>query len=246
MDNDIRKLFEPLLIRMHQLMSIRHDWDENYELIGEPIDILKISKASLDYDSKAVVDFSSHLIDELLKICEDISATRIRLEKLSDSIEVESRSIVDYEAREVEVSKLWNETAGYAMELTSIKQLHQSLIDFTERSSVNHPSELDDENSGSILDIRQSALLFHYLAEKGIIKRLPDDRLALLVSELTGHSHNTLRTTKGFGVIHDIISDKVKNANYKAVKCYNLQSVKIALESIIELITNEISRQAKK
>lgn len=113
-------------------------------------------------------------------------------------------------------------------------------IDLPENSIQNMETP---EKVNEALDIYQTALLFDYLRRyKGILP-YKDIGLAKLVSTLTGHSDQNIRTTKGFGAISYIISDKAKNKNHAKTPNYNLTTVKQFLQIIIDEIDREISNR---
>lgn len=91
-----------------------------------------------------------------------------------------------------------------------------------------------------VLDIYQSALLFHYLRKYRGIMLHTEKSLARIVSALTGHSEQNIRTDKGFGSIANIIADKTKNKNFKEIPNYNLVIVKDFLQNIIDELDREI------
>jgi hypothetical protein len=94
------------------------------------------------------------------------------------------------------------------------------------------------------LDKYQSALLIYYFREKKLIQPLTDASLARIVALLTGHSETNLRT-QGFGRIHDIKDDEVKNKELATGSFYNLRKVKEALAIIIKDIDEHIRRHSK-
>jgi hypothetical protein len=96
------------------------------------------------------------------------------------------------------------------------------------------------------LDIYQSALLFDYLRESRIIQNYSNASLAKILSVLTGHSEQNLRTNKGFGAIAYIKSDKEKNKSAATGDFYNLTQVKEALLEIISIIDAEIKIEKEK
>ncbi len=93
------------------------------------------------------------------------------------------------------------------------------------------------------LDIYQTALFFYYLRKYKGILNYTDTSLAKLVSTLTGHSDQNIRTEKGFGAISFIISGKVMNKNHTETPNYNLTTIKQFLQKIIVEIDREISNE---
>lgn len=97
------------------------------------------------------------------------------------------------------------------------------------------------------LDIYQSALLFHYLKEAGIVLSYHPNSLSKFVSHLTGHSEQNLRTKSGFGVIDHIKSGQVGNhEKCKENPQHNLIRVKEELSKIVTAVTAEIDNQKSK
>jgi hypothetical protein len=99
----------------------------------------------------------------------------------------------------------------------------------------------------SKLDIRQSALLYHYMEEAELyIKYKYDKDKSFLVHYLTGYSDQRIRTTEGFGELNSIKgARRIKQENNddkknKEIEFYNLISVKEALNDVIELIDKDI------
>ena len=85
------------------------------------------------------------------------------------------------------------------------------------------------------LDINQTAILFYMLRKKDAFLNYNDSDLAKFAHYLTGHSEQNLRTRKGFGAIQDIM-DQYRQGE----SSFNLKSLKIFLEELIEDIDNEI------
>lgn len=89
-----------------------------------------------------------------------------------------------------------------------------------------------------VLDKYQTALLFHYIMAKGIILDFNDKSLAKLISIMTPHSEQNIRT-ECLAYINQIIKDKTKDKNHPEPN-YNLNCVRRALQEIIEDIDREI------
>jgi len=90
------------------------------------------------------------------------------------------------------------------------------------------------------LDIYQTALLFFYLKKHQGINSENYNSIAKNVSALTGYSEQNIRTTKGFGVMGDILSDRAKNQHHKDEPNYNLITVKEFTQNIIDDIDKQI------
>ena len=92
------------------------------------------------------------------------------------------------------------------------------------------------------LDIRQTALLFELMKDKDVVLNYDYDDLAKIVSALTGHSEQNLRTTDGFGVKSLIFSDKekTKTKNFKKIQNHNLIVVKGVLEEIVGILDKQM------
>lgn len=95
------------------------------------------------------------------------------------------------------------------------------------------------------LDIRQTALLFHYLKENDLILKYDNKNLSRIVQALTGHSGQNLRANEGFGVIVDIKRDKSKPKSIKKSN-YNLSTVRKALSDILKQIDKDIKKYGSK
>ena len=95
------------------------------------------------------------------------------------------------------------------------------------------------------LDIYQTALLFHFLKKHHGVHPFNDSNLAKIVSILTGHSEQNIRTDKGFGVIAHILADKAKNQNHDDIQDYNLITLKDFLHNIIEDIDKQIKKNGR-
>lgn len=85
------------------------------------------------------------------------------------------------------------------------------------------------------LDIRQTAVLFHYLKEHKAVIEYDDTSYSKLVHYLSGHSMQNLRRNSGFGNIW-----KIKGESRNGISYSTLKSVRGLLENIIEDINNEI------
>jgi hypothetical protein len=92
----------------------------------------------------------------------------------------------------------------------------------------------------SKLDKYQSALLFHFLREKGAINNLSDIALAQIVSLLTGHSEQNIRQD-ALTKIWDVKTDKAKNRNNKD-QYHNLNEITKLLESILSDIRGFVEK----
>ena len=108
-----------------------------------------------------------------------------------------------------------------------------------DRKDIEVPEELFSNISSpygpaGVLDIYQTALLFYYLKKYKGINPLSAESLARLVSALTGHSFQNIRTSHGFGAIADICADKAKNQNFKEIPNYNLTILKAFLNEIMK------------
>ena len=93
-----------------------------------------------------------------------------------------------------------------------------------------------------VLDIYQTALLFHYLKKYRGINNISDNSLGKLVHLLTGHSDHNIKTIKGFGAIADILADRKKNQNFDNIPNYNLFTLKDFLQKIIDDIDAQALR----
>mgnify|MGYP005851941141 CR=1 FL=1 len=96
------------------------------------------------------------------------------------------------------------------------------------------------------LDIRQTALLFHYLEESGLFLKYDNGTKAYFAHYLTGHSMSNLRTDSGFGIIESIKKDREKPKDYNDLKFYNLNTLKKQVSSVIKLIDDDIKRLENK
>ncbi|MBX2938446.1 MAG: hypothetical protein KF880_00070 [Ferruginibacter sp.] len=100
-----------------------------------------------------------------------------------------------------------------------------------------------------ILDVRQSALFFHYLREFELITNVNNTNLATVVTCLTTHSESNIR--KAFTHIDEIKMDAYKYVNSEIKKdnvhsSVNLEAVKKALTIIVEAIDKQIVRNKNK
>lgn len=104
------------------------------------------------------------------------------------------------------------------------------------------PENFDSEDlkiKSTVINAKQTVILFHYLRKYDAIIDHSNASYALLVNFLTGYSHKQLRTTKGFGNITGILGKTIDG-----VKSANLKAVKTLLEKILSDIDKEISEQA--
>jgi hypothetical protein len=90
-----------------------------------------------------------------------------------------------------------------------------------------------------ILDRYQSALLFHYFTEIKLIRAHSKIKLGEIISILTGHSPNTT-AKKALGPIDNVKKDIAVNRDEKQGKHYNLNKVRQALSTVIDLIDKDI------
>ncbi len=90
------------------------------------------------------------------------------------------------------------------------------------------------------LDIRQTALFFDYLEKAKLILKYNNSGKANFAHYLTGHSKDKIRTDKGFGMIEDIRTDRLKPTGFENEEFYNLNSVKNQLQKVIEMIDGDI------
>lgn len=107
-------------------------------------------------------------------------------------------------------------------------------------------STMKGKESTTNLDKYQTALLFDLLRKKGAIINLKNSSLAHVISRLSPHSEQNLRT-EGLDVIDFI---KVDNPSYKNkninIPNQNLQAVKEVLTSILEEIDEQIKTNSEK
>jgi len=93
------------------------------------------------------------------------------------------------------------------------------------------------------LDVRQTALLFTYLKDSKVILNYHTNSLAEIVSALTGHSEQKIRTDEGFGMMQYIKQDNpnTKIKKFKSVPNHNL----VVLKSVLTEIIEELDKQMK-
>ena len=103
------------------------------------------------------------------------------------------------------------------------------LIELNPNINLKSPQE-----SISTLDLYQTAILFAYLKESGIILPYDNKSLAKLLHHLTGHSEQNLRT-KGLGNIYSI-----KGETRNEEKQYNLIRVKNQIEGLLKKIKSDL------
>lgn len=163
-------------------------------------------------------DEVGYQIDEMLS---DIVAVFYRIEEqLNLMLNIEYKESNNEAANQKEIKPFITIDEGY--EITDLRKINET-----------------------ILDIYQTALMFEYFKECNIIQHYDATSLARVASILTGHSENNLRKKKGFGAISSIKKDEAKNKNKAQGNLYNLNTVKKALEAIIEKIDKDIELQDK-
>jgi hypothetical protein len=109
-------------------------------------------------------------------------------------------------------------------------------IQGSELVNIKHKGKIKIPNPINTLNRYQSALLFYYLYEVGCIHLISANKLAPLISQLTGHSENTLRT-EALNKIIDIKKGTVGDlTNIRKDPDFNLKEVK----KFIKLILNKI------
>ena len=110
---------------------------------------------------------------------------------------------------------------------TTIDKL--KLLELNQDIHLKSPQE-----SVTILDLYQIAILFDYLKEMGIILPYDNKSLARLLHHLTGHSEQNLRT-RGLGNIYSI---KVETRDEE--KQFNLIRVKDQIETLLNKIKSDL------
>ncbi len=98
------------------------------------------------------------------------------------------------------------------------------------------------------LDIRQTALLFNYLKKYNVILDYQDDSLAKIVSSLTGHSEQNIRTGEGFGMIQYIKQDHPdsKTKKFKSEPNHNLIVLRYLLVEILEDLDTQMNENIER
>ncbi len=117
-------------------------------------------------------------------------------------------------------------------------------ISFEQGNSTSYKSPPGNVDNSKIekLDRSQTALLYDYLKNVGVIKDLSSNKLAPLISELTGFSKKNLRTD-GLDKIWEIKSGKIANKiESKGNPEYNLQKVKEVILEILQNVNQDIKK----
>jgi hypothetical protein len=92
------------------------------------------------------------------------------------------------------------------------------------------------------LDRYQTALLFYYLNESGIIQYKSSNEIAPIVQSLTGHSAQNLQT-EAFNKIFDVKTGKAGNKlKINSDKSYNLKIVKDAILEVLRMVHNDLEK----
>ena len=92
-----------------------------------------------------------------------------------------------------------------------------------------------NESANLKLDIKQTAILFYQLKKHKAIYPFSDQALAKLVSNITGHSEQNIRTKKGFGAYWDLIKE-----SREGMTNFHAKKVKEFLQAIIDELDKEI------
>jgi len=251
------KLFEQLHKRLNQLLFYsekvtRLDIEPPYEYSIE-----NIIKRARNCD---VTELNRNISSAIEKI-EKIKGKGIKILS-SVSVEQEYPNIGDYfpadEQEENYVkAELYNqiqtEINYYGNELSNLRDsiLGRGLKDteITPKliSKLSTKTDLPKVPNGKSvqLDIRQSALLFHYLVEANIFLPYDASPLAKLAHHCTGHSRENIRRRDGFAVLEDIKKDIVVDKTRFTGKSFNLRQTKNALLSLIKLIDKDIDNYSK-
>jgi hypothetical protein len=207
-------------------------------------------KSDLFKDS--IPSYLKKLTEELTIWFENISELELKLNSQSKWIYISKKIDQSFLKPEVLNNKILETISNFfqyiknsaVATLENIKKFQNEVSG--EKEIVNSEGMFSEikkpTNPADALDIYQTALLFHYLKKHHGIYPHVAASLAKIVSILTGHSEQNLRTDKGFGVIANIQADRAKNQNFNNVPDYNLITVKGFLQAIVEDIDKQIKK----
>jgi len=116
---------------------------------------------------------------------------------------------------------------------------------FVDTPSIDFPGSISQksvQNSILRLDIRQTALLFHYLKEYGLVLTHSPNAMSKMVSALTGYSKKNLQDNWNIDNLNEIKGDQPsgKPDKYQKIQNFNLNAVRTALQEIIDEIDHQM------
>lgn len=212
---DIIESDESLASRLEILENYRIEFEELRTLYLPKVDIYSSeNKSYLAHKNEKITFNSDRKIFESTLLID-------KSKFLSIQLNVIERSLI-YIKSKIDILKFIETSAGKKQVKTSATKKEEAI---------------------KALDIYQSALLFHYLGRSGAI--LPfnsNNKLAPLISELTGHSEQNLRT-ECLNQIVDIV--KGMHGNIPEIikrKSHNLDRIEAVINEILRSIREDRSR----
>jgi hypothetical protein len=257
-----KHLFSDFLYQLNILKDYRKSFhyleDSNYVVPESiPYDLPQLSRESLAYDPKEVLDiveFALKEVEYLLNMGESL-VDKISTYSTINYEEINQMSTPYPELKDEILKGIILELNYYSYHLGLLKDQQIRLISSTSQIGsqvIERRTEINiDENfrlpelkikaKTVVLDRYQSGLLFQYLKEHNVIQDFSNIALAKIVSLLTGHSDETLRR-EVFGAIDHVKKDKKKNKILAQGPNHNLTAVKNILNSIILNIESDMKK----
>lgn len=224
------------------------------------IKLNSLDTAALDIEE--LVDSNvNEIIDNLIReVCLSFSSDYIpnidasikEIKKIADKLEsllIYTVFIKPYVNEKIRIDENSQEEFKFLFRNKYIKELaslSNSLLALKERIIENNIS-LESQKPSNIalkLDKYQVALLFKYFSDINLIKINSNQKLANILSELTGFSSQRIRA-EALGAIENVKKDIAVDKSKVTGSFYNLRTVKETLNHIITLIDEDQKRLSK-
>ncbi|MBL7739291.1 MAG: hypothetical protein JNK14_08720 [Chitinophagaceae bacterium] len=255
--NPVLTLFSDLFTRLNHLEKYHEIVIKGSLPIPNTLMINRITNEAYNYPNDEVlkaIDFSIGKINTLQgygrRIVDGVGV------EVEDAVHGYVQATIEEAEKEKDAlyENICNELKFYSAKLLAIRE---TLIFGNELEKVNNTDsvkalllkakELPTEMLE--LDIRQFALFFQYLRDVHVLpkeRHLPNYKLAIPLSLMTGFSPKTIANEEGFGDIYNIKSDANCHLDGTNKPFYNLNSVKRTLEKILALVDADIKEQSDK